>query len=110
MWSPTKSPDEYWTIRELLSGADLIREGRTLNHCVATYARYCTSGWCSLWSLERHQGGKVEKCQTLEVDDEREIVQCAGHNNRDPSIEEMKAVRKWADTARLKIAPWVVAG
>ncbi|MBK6895661.1 MAG: PcfJ domain-containing protein [Alphaproteobacteria bacterium] len=110
LWSPTKSPDEYWTIRELLSGADLIREGRTLNHCVATYARYCTSGWCSLWSLERHQGGKVEKCQTLEVDDEREIVQCAGHNNRDPSIEEMKAVRKWADTARLKIAPWVVAG
>ncbi|MBK9586544.1 MAG: PcfJ domain-containing protein [Alphaproteobacteria bacterium] len=110
LWSPTKSSDEYWTIRELLSGADLIREGQAHNHCVATYARYCASGDCSLWSLERHQNGKVEKCLTLEVDEEREIVQCAGHNNRDSSKEEMKAVRKWAETARLKIAPWVVAG
>ncbi|MCL4678048.1 MAG: PcfJ domain-containing protein [Alphaproteobacteria bacterium] len=109
LWSPTKRQDEYWTIRELLSGADLIREGRALNHCVGTYARYCTAGWCSLWSLERHQKGKVEKCQTLEVDDEREIVQCAGHNNRDPSSEEMKVVRKWAESARLKISPNVLA-
>lgn len=109
LWSPNKSQTDFWTIRELLSGADLIREGRALNHCVATYAKYCKSGWCSLWSLERHQNGKVEKCQTLEVDEEREIVQCAGHNNRDPSKEEMKAVRKWAETARLKISPFVAA-
>ncbi len=109
LWSPTKSQDEYWTIRELLSGADLIREGRTHNHCVATYAKYCASGACSLWALERYHKGKVEKCQTIEVDEDREIVQCAGHNNRDPSKEEMKVVRKWAETGRLKISPWVVA-
>ncbi|MCB1839534.1 MAG: PcfJ domain-containing protein [Alphaproteobacteria bacterium] len=109
LWSPTKSHDEYWTIRELLSGADLIREGRVLNHCVATYAKYRASGACSLWSLERHQNGKVEKCQTIEVDEDREIVQCAGHSNRDPSKEEIKVVRKWAESARLKISDWVFA-
>ncbi|MCB1682652.1 MAG: hypothetical protein KDI65_12055, partial [Alphaproteobacteria bacterium] len=67
------------------------------------------SGACSLWSLERYQNGKVEKCQTIEVDEDREIVQCAGHSNRDPSKEEIKVVRKWAESARLKISDWVFA-
>jgi hypothetical protein len=43
---------KVWTITELLSTKALVAEGRTMKHCVATYAHSCASGVCSIWTLE----------------------------------------------------------
>ncbi len=41
-----------WTIQELLSNRELVAEGRSLNHCVASYSRNCRRGNTSVWSLQ----------------------------------------------------------
>lgn len=38
----------FWLIRELLSSKELIEEGRKMRHCVATYAKSCYHGRCSI--------------------------------------------------------------
>jgi hypothetical protein len=40
-----------WTIRELVTSAQLGVEGRTMHHCVGSYADRCMSGGKSIWSM-----------------------------------------------------------
>ncbi len=40
-----------WTIRELLDSAALVDEGRSMEHCVATYAGQCLRRAATIWSL-----------------------------------------------------------
>lgn len=99
--------EDVWSIRELLSGADLIKEGKEMGHCVASYARACAAGRCSIWAMEYISPRGVEKCQTIEVNSDKKIVQVRGKRNCYPTQSEMGVIQKWAQTVGLSIAPYV---
>jgi len=100
----------FWRIRELLSGAELIDEGRKMRHCVATYAQSCAAGECSIWSIERHTSDGVEKRQTVEVNRHGVIVQSRGRLNRLPNQGEYDLLRQWSREAGTSISPYVHVG
>lgn len=96
-----------WVIRELLSTAELVAEGRAMQHCVASYAHACTKGHCSIWTMELHTRSGVEKRQTIEVTRQRTIVQSRGKANRLPTARELNVMRCWADTNHLTLSTFV---
>lgn len=102
-----KDGANVWRIRELLSGAELIAEGRAMKHCVASYARSCAAGHCSIWAMELTASGVHEKRQTIEVSREGMIVQCRGKQNRLPTVVEFDILKDWARDAGLTISPYV---
>lgn len=104
-----KQGESLWRIRELLTGAELVAEGRAMRHCVASYARSCADGHTSIWAMELHAKAGVEKRQTIEVTRERVIVQCRGRQNRLPTSAEFDVVKEWARLAGLTLSPYVRA-
>lgn len=104
-----KDGENVWRIRELLSGADLVAEGRVMKHCVASYARSCANGNASIWAMELHTALGAEKRQTIELTRGRVIVQCRGRQNRLPTPAELDVVKAWAREAGLTLSPYVRA-
>ncbi len=102
-----KQAEDRWTIRELLTGTDLVQEGKELNHCVATYAESCTQGHCSIWSMERHRNDKTHKHLTIEVSHQGMVTQVRGKNNRYCTRNELDFIRQWASRAELAIDNYV---
>jgi hypothetical protein len=96
-----------WSIRELLSGAELIKEGKEMRHCVASYARACAEGRSSIWAMEYITPNGVEKLQTIEVKSGKTIVQVRGKRNRYPTKTEIGIIQKWALSVGLSISPFV---
>jgi hypothetical protein len=103
-----KEQKSEWRFRELLSTAELQAEGKAMHHCVASYARSCFDGQCSIWSMEFATPLGVEKRQTVEVVKGGTIHQCRGRQNRLPTQSEYDVLSKWAAAAGLSIAPHVV--
>lgn len=101
--------DGVWRIRELLSGAELIEEGRRMRHCVATYAESCAAGECSIWTMERQTRDGLEKRQTIEVNRHGVIVQSRGCQNCLPTQGEFDVLRRWSRESSLSISPYVRA-
>jgi PcfJ-like protein len=104
-----KEGENRWRIRQLLSGADLVAEGRVMRHCVASYARSCADGHASIWAMELETKAGVEKRQTIEVTRDGVIVQCRGKQNRLPTLSELDVVKEWARHAGLILSPYVRA-
>jgi hypothetical protein len=103
----SKDAPSVWRFRELHSGNDLIAEGKAMRHCVASYARSCAAGSCSIWAMEVDRRVGLEKIQTVEVTRQGVIVQCRGRLNRLPTAAEFEIVRRWAEVASLTISPYV---
>jgi hypothetical protein len=97
-----------WTLRELLSTQDLVEEGRRLRHCVATYARSCAAGACSIWSLERrfNDETRAQPILTIEVDAKGVVVEARGRANRWPNDQEKNVLEVWMKEAGLKPGPF----
>ena len=95
---------KHWIIRELLSSAALVAEGRRLNHCVASYASSCRQRYSSIWTMEVESFSGVKKLLTIEVHlKTRTIVQIRGKSNRLPTEKEKRLICRWATNARLKM-------
>jgi PcfJ-like protein len=105
--SGSKDAPNIWSFRELHSGSELIAEGKAMRHCVASYARSCAAGSCSIWAMDVERRTGREKIQTIEVSKQGVIVQCRGHLNRLPTASEFDIVRRWAEAAGLTISPYV---
>jgi PcfJ-like protein len=103
----SKDAPSLWSFRELHTGRDLIAEGKAMRHCVASYARSCAAGSCSIWAMEVDRRMGLEKVQTVEVSKSGAIVQCRGLKNRLPTPVEFDIVRRWAEAAGLTISPYV---
>lgn len=102
------STPKSWHIRQLRSGRDLEIEGRTLNHCVASYHQSCVSGRCTIWSLSEYTDDQnFERLLTIEVDNTQTIVQCRGLANRAPKPPEWKIIQDWAERRDLSIAQFL---
>ncbi|MDB5334537.1 MAG: hypothetical protein JWN70_156 [Planctomycetaceae bacterium] len=99
---------KIWTATELLSSSALIAEGRKMKHCVATYARSCAQGLCSIWALETESIAGRSKVLTLEVlNQTRVLVQARGKCNVMPTQKERGILQRWADQAGLQLAKWI---
>jgi len=100
---------KVWRIRELLSGQELAGEGRKQRHCVATYARSCHTGKCSIWAMDCETEAGQEKCVTIEVHNaDKTIRQVRGKGNRFPTPKEKEILQRWATQAGLRIAPYLL--
>lgn len=96
-----------WTIRELLSSKALIAEGRQLRHCVATYASSCARGRCSIWTVEVESTDGRSKLLTIEVRKGVQLIcQIRGKGNRPANEKEKRIIRRWAETAGLRLASY----
>ena len=96
-----------WRIRELLSGAELVAEGRAMRHCVASYAASCARGHCSIWAMELETPTGTEKHQTVEVNAHGTIVESRGRFNRLPTAGEYEILKRWAREAGLTLSHYV---
>ena len=102
------SGKRLWVIRQLRSAKDLQIESDELRHCVASYHWSCAKGHCTIWNLSvTEPNGKPERRQTIEVDTSRQIVQCRGLANRDPTTEEWGIVNRWAGERDLSVARYL---
>jgi len=88
-----------WTLVELLDSRELIREGRAMHHCVASYVRSCSRGWSSIWSL-RHRWKPepiARSVLTIEVSPAMaQIVQVRGKANARATGRALELVKLWA--------------
>ena len=99
---------KIWTITELLSTKALFAEGRTMKHCVATYARSCAHGDCSIWTLEVWTLEGRSKMLTIEVRrDTKLICQVRGKCNALAAEKHRGVLRRWAEQAGLRLAGYV---
>ncbi|MBM4027823.1 MAG: hypothetical protein FJ280_20845 [Planctomycetes bacterium] len=95
-----------WRIRELVSARELISEGRQQHHCVATYAQSCSTGRCSIWTMEAQTELGIEKCVTIELHSaDKMIRQVRGRRNRFPTEQEKQILQRWASQEGLRITP-----
>lgn len=103
---------QHWTITELCTQRDLVREGTRMRHCVAIYVRLCHSGKNAIFhmSLQRSMGEDFVyyRAWTIRVRVAvRRVVEVKGYRNRYPDCEVMNIVRIWAAQNRLKVPSWM---
>ena len=100
----TRRVTTAWTIEALLSTGALLREGRGMQHCVATYAGSCAAGDCSIWSVKARVDSLVIQRWTVEVNRDRVIVQVRGECNAQAGGEVLEVLRRWAARENLSVA------
>jgi hypothetical protein len=97
-----------WRIRELVSSKELIAEGRAQGHCVASYAKSCHQGKCSIWTMDLQTFDGIEKRLTIEVGlPQGEVRQVRGLRNRRATRDEMQVLTNWAMQSGLNLATYL---
>lgn len=105
----TDDPCEWQTV-ELLTSAELVDEGRAMQHCVATYVRSCVNQNSTIWSLRRIRNGRSQRVLTVEISPRRRrIVQAKGRNNAPPKPKHLEVLKQWAAQASLNLAEWIAS-
>ena len=93
-----------WGVSEILSLRGLGAEGRSMGHCVFTYADSIRRRRSSIWSVHRWGSTGVVRALTLEVyNGSRKLVQARGRFNRDPEPEERLILVEWCRAHGLRI-------
>lgn len=95
-----KVPGEVWAVREVLTAKDLVTEGRSMRHCVASYRDVVASRHTSIWSLTEDNRRKL----TVEVHNgSRTVMQVRGKGNRLPKVGELKYLMAWVEKNGFKV-------
>ena len=95
-------------LAQLLSTKALVAEGRTMKHCVASYAHSCASGMCSIWTLEVETFEGRTKVLTIEVQTGMKLIyQARGKCNMLPGDKHRGILGRWAEQAGLQLAKHV---
>jgi hypothetical protein len=89
-------------ICRLCNELELMKEGSTLHHCVATYAYYCHRNEGSIWSL-RVNG---EPYATIQLDQHRNVVQFKGKHNSRLRGKYAEFLRLWVKKNKLRYVRW----
>lgn len=108
-----KGLEKTYSITELLKASELVAEGRSMNHCVSSYASSCQRGHCSIWSLRvtPQYKGITERLVTIELlNQSRTIVQVRGKSNCRPTEKEKGLVTRWAHQSGLRISNTAFGG
>jgi hypothetical protein len=93
-----------WTLGELTSSAELLREGHAMHHCVATFARSCSRGETTIWSLRVEDSWGLHRVLTIQVNPKsRSIVQARRRRNAQPNPKDRAMMKLWARQEGLTI-------
>lgn len=95
--------NEIYRCIQLLSGEELFQEGNELKHCVVTYARLCKNYHCSIWSMQKKMNGNFVRIMTLEVNNQKKIVQARLFENALPDNLELGLLNDWATRMKYEI-------
>lgn len=82
---------------------DLVREGKTLSHCIASYVNDVIKKRCKIF-FARPTGDLDKSMLSIEVRDDKYIRQVKGKKNRVPLPEEKEFIQKWAEKVGLEVA------
>jgi hypothetical protein len=94
-----------WTITEILTGRELIVEGRAMRHCVATYAEQCARRHASIWSMKVENQRGQHRVLTIEVNPTtRMVCQARRKCNGFPQPGEREIVERWVAQEGLRVA------
>lgn len=92
-----------WQIRELLSGKELVAEGRTQKHCVASYVNSCVRGVSAIYTMDQQDSSGERKLLTIEVSRKyRVVLQVRGKRNRFPTTAEELVLNRWTQDNGLR--------
>jgi hypothetical protein len=114
VWKPSgiesykaKQNKEIVLLEELTDSKELVQEGNTMKHCVASYAYYCAKGKTSIFSMRKYLGGvRLDVMATIEIDLQlRKVVQAKAKMNRSISKEARKHLITWAEQQLLSVSP-----
>ena len=113
VWQPSDIPaldlvdgDVQWRIFELCNSWRLRNEGKQMHHCVASYAKYCSRGKSSIWTIRKTdlRTNSTRSMATIEVKRHaRRIIQIRGKYNSNPSVATIQVIRKWAQSVNLHL-------
>lgn len=84
-------------IRQIKNLRNLVKEGNSMNHCVATYAPQCIGGYSSIWSMRQiSASGKLKRLLTIEVQEsDKRIQEVRGKSNRVAKKREEVWINTW---------------
>lgn len=91
--------DKMFSVITPKSSDDLIKEGESLSHCVASYVKDVANGLCKIFFL-RFTKEPEESYMTIEVRN-NEIKQFKGVSNRRASDLDLEFIGKWAEKKNL---------
>lgn len=86
-------------IRQITRPLDLIREGRAMRHCVASYLDGCIKGKWSIWVVRMGES----RLATIELRPDKKIYQVKGRFNETPAEPVFQAVKAWCRQESLKL-------
>lgn len=78
------------------NAADIIMEGSNLNHCVASYVSDVIAGKTNIVFI-RTTIAPEESLLTVQVSNDKTILQVRGHSNRNPYESEQKFIEKYKE-------------
>jgi hypothetical protein len=96
-------------IQEICTQKELVTEGRTMRHCVGSYAGPCAQGRASIWKFEEISSAGIEKRLTIEVDNrQRTIIQARGKYNAIATSSDKYWLTQWAREAGLGVSRYMI--
>lgn len=109
----TREGTNTFRIQQLNTFKDLTDEGAAMSHCVASYAKKCIVGACSIWSLREFNPAnkrddalispKMKRLVTIQLDPQGRIIQARRKYNALPKPEEEKLIIDWAEESGLQV-------
>ena len=83
----TVGVEVHWSVKELLTSRELNAEGKSMHHCVASYANNCRKGNTSIWSMQvSAEGTKPQRVMTVAVNNQsKTVTQARGRFNALPN-------------------------
>jgi len=96
-------------LEELTEAAQLSAEGKTMKHCVGSYAFYCAKGKTAIFSLRKYADGLLlDTMATIEVNLALgKIVQAKARMNRPLSDEAVKYMTAWSEAECLDMGVYL---
>jgi hypothetical protein len=101
-----------WGIKQLCSFKELVNEGRSMHHCVASYAERCSLGTSAIFHVSGCE--KKDKSQklifssaTVEIRSaDRSICQIKGKCNASVDMVTINFIRRWAQANNIKMSTY----
>lgn len=81
---------------------DVVEEGESLSHCVASYVKDIAKGLCKIMFLRRTENLE-DSVVTIEIRGNN-VRQVRGRSNRVPTEREKEFVKLWAEKKELKVS------
>jgi hypothetical protein len=116
VWKPcgiegyrAEKKSEVIVLEELTESRKLTEEGKSMKHCVGSYAFYCAKGKSAIFSLRKYSGGiLMDIMATIEVNLAlQRVVQAKAKMNKPISEEAKKYMQAWALNEGLAINAYV---